>query len=583
VRVLRLKLSHFRGFEKLTIKPSGHVVLVGEPGAGRSDVAEALERVLWADSIRARTPSDLDFFGRDKSKRAEVEVVLGDLGTMLEQEFFDQLELWDREGKRIVAELGDPELIDRAEYDLTVRLCYRIRWNEAEDLAEHWVDYPKSSDPDAGIESRVPRSEREAIPFAGRGAGKPLDLSIRGVFRRLVEQTDGDDFAKALEGLESHIEDLAGEFSQTTQISTVLEQVLKEARLPLGLGSKAAADIVRFLPEGGSLGGLLRSLAPAVDLGDGADLLPLQRHGSTVAAILTATQSLAAIGNAGIVVVDDFGESLDAASSNHLASAIRAAVGQVWLSTRRSQVVEAFAPDEIVRLARVADGTRKVFYGRAPATKPERLAARHFSTQLLPAIASRAVVVVEGPHDRAALISLARRRHSEQGVALPSARGVTILDAGAADASGGSSAIPRLTKLARTLGFRTVALLDHDGTGQQIEAELEAALADADAVVRLPHRCAIEKALLTGLSDEVIRAATEEVAAGFAVTVPAGLDGLTGGQLATAVAKFLKQSGGLHAQFVDALPTGELPPLAVQLLEAAVSAATGGYDGLRQL
>jgi putative ATP-dependent endonuclease of OLD family len=583
VRVLRLTLRHFRGFEKLTIRPSGHVVLVGEPGAGRSDVAEAVERVLWADSLRARTPSDLDFFRRDKSKRAEAEVVLGDLGVMLEQQFFDQLELWDREDKRIVAELGDPELIDRDKYDLAVRLCYRIRWNDAEDLAEHWVDYPKSSDPDAGIESRVPRSEREAIPFAGRGAGKPLDLGTRGIFRRLVEQTDGDDFATALEDLESQIEDLAGEFSQTTQISTVLEQVLKEARLPLGLGSKVASDVVRFLPEGGSLGGLLRSLAPAIDLADGNDLLPLQRHGSTVAAILTATQSLAAIGSVGIVVVDDFGESLDAASSNHLAAAIRGAVGQVWLSTRRPHVVEAFAPDEIVRLARVSGGARQVFYGKAPATRPERLAARHFSTQLLPAIASRAVVVVEGPHDRAALSSLARRLHSEQGVALPSARGVTLLEAGAADASGGSSAIPRLTKLARALGFRTVALLDHDGTGQQIDAELEAALTDADAVVRLPHRCAIEKALLTGLPDDVIRVATEEVATGFGVAVPPGLADLTGGLLATAVAKFLKQSGGLHAQFVDALPSGQLPPLAIHLLKAAVDAAIGGHDGLRQL
>jgi hypothetical protein len=33
-----------RGFEAATIVPAGHIVLVGEPGAGRSDLIEALGR-----------------------------------------------------------------------------------------------------------------------------------------------------------------------------------------------------------------------------------------------------------------------------------------------------------------------------------------------------------------------------------------------------------------------------------------------------------------------------------------------------------------------------------------------------------
>lgn len=133
MRVLRLTLRHFRGFAKLTIKSAGHVALVGEPGAGRPDVIEALERVLWPDALRSRVPTDLDFYRRDTSKRAEAEVVLGDLGDALEQQFFDQLEIWHRDEKTIIAELGDPQLIDRDEHDLVVRLCYRLRWNETED------------------------------------------------------------------------------------------------------------------------------------------------------------------------------------------------------------------------------------------------------------------------------------------------------------------------------------------------------------------------------------------------------------------------------------------------------------------
>jgi putative ATP-dependent endonuclease of OLD family len=97
VRILKLEIRHFRGFEAATIVPGGHVVLAGEPGAGRSDVVEALDRVLSPDSTRGRLPTDLDFFRRDTSRRAEVEAVLGDLGEELEQVFFDHLDVWDHE------------------------------------------------------------------------------------------------------------------------------------------------------------------------------------------------------------------------------------------------------------------------------------------------------------------------------------------------------------------------------------------------------------------------------------------------------------------------------------------------------
>jgi putative ATP-dependent endonuclease of OLD family len=54
MRVLRLKVSGFRGFDDLKIHPDDHVLLVGEPGAGRSDMIAALSRVLDPDSTRAQ-------------------------------------------------------------------------------------------------------------------------------------------------------------------------------------------------------------------------------------------------------------------------------------------------------------------------------------------------------------------------------------------------------------------------------------------------------------------------------------------------------------------------------------------------
>lgn len=95
MKVRLLRISNFRGFEQLELKLREHVLLVGEPEAGRSDLVEALWRVLSPDSTRSPLSEDYDFFNRGLSRRIEAEVVLGELGHRLEQAFLDRLELWD--------------------------------------------------------------------------------------------------------------------------------------------------------------------------------------------------------------------------------------------------------------------------------------------------------------------------------------------------------------------------------------------------------------------------------------------------------------------------------------------------------
>jgi hypothetical protein len=98
--IRRLEIRRFRGFEHVVIVPTGHALVVGEPDAGRSDVMEGLRRVLSPDSTRFLLGDDIDFFQRDRTFRAEVEVVLGDLGPALTQQFFD----WPRKSRAIPAE-----------------------------------------------------------------------------------------------------------------------------------------------------------------------------------------------------------------------------------------------------------------------------------------------------------------------------------------------------------------------------------------------------------------------------------------------------------------------------------------------
>jgi hypothetical protein len=97
MRVVRLEVRHFRGFAAATILPGQHVLVVGEPRAGRSDLIAALTRVLDPEATRAAL-EEWDFHGHDVTRPIVIEVVLADLGDALSQRFLGELEFWDPTG-----------------------------------------------------------------------------------------------------------------------------------------------------------------------------------------------------------------------------------------------------------------------------------------------------------------------------------------------------------------------------------------------------------------------------------------------------------------------------------------------------
>lgn len=575
MKVLQLEVRHFRGFASATVRPQGHVLLVGEPRAGRSDLIAALTRVLSPDSTRGQL-DEWDFHRGDVAQDVEVEVVLGSLGPTLRQRFLRELEFWDHATGKLVAATQSPDELAQETHEPVLRLAYRGRWDQGEEVGEHWVHYPKDSEPAEGDFHRASRAERQALPFLAAGSSRPLALAAGGEFRRLLEATDADGVGAALRSMADGVEALSAQLSSDPAVLAGLDAVLSPLRDPLDVRG-AAQDVVRFLPEGGSVSGLLRALHASVDLGDGTSRLPLRRHGSTTAALFAAAETLAAVGSGGaVVVLDDFGDRLDSGAAERLAGRLRAAVGQLWLSTRRPEAARAFASNELVRLAR-SSGARTVHHARTPVSSSERLAARHLHRQLLSAMTARAVVVCEGTHDSTALDALAERLDAEQGIAPLCAFGVRLVDAG------GINEVPRLCELACGLGFRTVGAIDHDGDPVKAASDLAAVEASADAVVRLPRRHAIERALLVGVPDADIRAALRALDATYSVSLPATLDTMGTGALVDAATHVLKKNNGLHAQFVAALPAGSLPPLAIRLLAMMLELARGVATGTVEL
>jgi hypothetical protein len=98
-------------------------------------------------------------------------------------------------------------------------------------------------------------------------------------FRELVDQAEGDGLADALEDLVQRLQDLGSDLATVDQVTNALQAVVAPWRVGLGIGDTPAEGLVRFLPEGGVVAAILRSLAPALDLPNAPESLPLVRHG----------------------------------------------------------------------------------------------------------------------------------------------------------------------------------------------------------------------------------------------------------------------------------------------------------------
>ncbi len=574
MRVEELYIDGFRGFDSIVIRPRGHVALVGEPRAGRSDVILALERVLHVDATRWQV-REWDFHGGDLDREVRIEVTLTDLDEALRQRFLRRLEPWDP-GVGQIVEAADLTG-DVADHEPALRLRWTCTWDHIEERGEQRVEYVKRLANSGANANRVARDDRVALPFRAIRQREPLAVRSEGDFRAMLESSGSEDVLEAIRRLADGVDGLSAELSADPAIVAGLDQVLSSLREPLGLDADAS-KVVRFLPEGGAVSGLLRSLTAALDLGEGAGHLPLHRHGSTLRSLLSTSEAIwwAHSGDA-VVAVDDFGDGLDGPASARLASLFRQKVGQAWVSTRRPEVARSFAVEDLVRLTGQG-ANRACHQPDRTRDKTTRGATRHFQLQLLPAMTARSVVVCEGPHDVSSFNAVSRRLESIDGSSPPIAHRIEFVD------GGGKDHMWKVTALARGLGFVTVGILDWDRDDAEAARALSLLEANCDVVLRLPLGMAIERALLDGLNDDDIASALTAVARGFELKVPS-TDGMERPELERhAISHILKSgSGGLHQAFVDALPERVVPALVVKVLAGVINSVLNGEKGLKQI
>ncbi len=583
--IRQLNVRHFRGFTDIEIKPTSHIVLMGEPGAGRSDLINAISKVLDTDVIRVGGATELDFYQRNTAVPIEISITIGGLGPDIEQDFIDSLEVWNTQTCQLIEESETPEGgAVGVNQEWVLRLAYRGQWLADQERCDEMVYYPKHSDPTTLSFHRVSIADIGKLGFTllRYDSVRILDLGSRGTFRRIVERAPGADFTTALAGYVQEIADAAAQFTASNQVKSALGGVITSMRevlrLPPGVD---VSQLIGFSPEGGSTSGLLRSLGPTIDLGGGAGALPAWRQGSTVGTLFRLAESLALSNSSKVIVaIDDLGDGIDPASATHFGAFIRRAAGQAWITTRLSSVAEIFEPNEVIRLNRALNGTRSVHQGKTPASKSEAIAARHWRRNLLPTLTYHSVIVVEGPHDLAALHALAIRLCTEGGNCLPAAHSTAIISAGATG-GGGYSSVLRITAAAREMGLCAIGIVDGD-TDAGAKTFVASHTGDANAIVRLPDTRAIEYAIVHDVPSASIRQALIDVSKAMNLPAIPNLGALTGNELESQAIRFIKDNT-LHAAFIDALPFSDIAPLAKTLLEKSMQAAREQLNGAIQL
>ena len=569
MRVARIRIERFRGFQHATLTLPKNAVLAGEPQAGRSDIVEGLRRVLDPRSTRSRV-NPLDIYRpvecESEASLAEVEVTLLDLGPDLEALLDENLEAFN-------SVTGEPATTaDAKQAVLGVRLCYRARYDLDTDTGEHWVDYPARSAPEANVFKRASRIEREALPVQFIDSTPALQLRAEGALRALLTAEDPDGLDEALSDLGHGVTSATDAFSETSVVNQTLTNVINAG--PHDLFDITDASAIEFLPDDGSLAALLRSLQPAISM-NSAGPLPARSHGSTLQTVLSIAEAVAAARKAssGLVVIgDDFGDGLDAASAEHMAGLVHSEASQAILTTRRPEVIRAFTAEELIRLT-TSHGERKQHRLPAASGKAARVTRRLVLEQLLAALSARTVLLVEGPLDAEGYATLSKRlfaQTSQRHHSL-SANGIRIVAPPGPE--GGITRLPAIAEIALHLGFHIRAIVDNDKPGQEDPAV--ATLAEmTEMLIVLPTRTAIEAALIRGVPGRTLREIVETL---HELGMPELPDHLADDDIGEHLisSKVVKKQG-LVAAWVHALT--KQPPIARSAIEAACGATLGRIE-----
>ena len=149
MRIRELHILSFRGFSEFRVRPNGHVVIMGEPRAGRSGLIAALGRVLDSSAFTIRSITELDFYHCNTDRPIFIGLILGESWSGNRTGFHRQLSnCGTGDEAELVDEAEAPEDIDNEKYEWVLRLAYHCEmaaWRGA--LSTIGYSIPRSPTP----------------------------------------------------------------------------------------------------------------------------------------------------------------------------------------------------------------------------------------------------------------------------------------------------------------------------------------------------------------------------------------------------------------------------------------------------
>lgn len=508
MRVCRLKIENFRGIRCATILFPKHAVLIGDNNTGKTTLLEALDLVLGPDRLNRLPPIDEhDFYhgkyiadtpdaaggdsgesavaaiaahvGDDapdgdgagaqanepdpsKAPRIAIEVAIAELTDEQKGRFGNYIEFWDT-ATDIFYDQPNPVGVDAASISEALRVTF-LGWYDPEEDDFEGKTYFTRSLSESDTPDGFSKKDKQICGFlylrSLRTGSRALSLergSLLDIILRLKEVRP-----RMWEDTISTLADYSVASDPELGISGVLESINTALKkyVPKEWGIEPHLKVSNLTREH------LRKVVTAfIATGEGSHAAPFYRQGTgTINMLVLAMLSQIAEDKQNVIFAMEEPETaIPPYAQKRIVHEIRKLASQTIFTSHSPYVLEEFALDETVVLARDADGELGQSVIALPeSVKPKRY-RQEFRTRFCEGLLARRILVAEGATEAAAFPVVCRRLAELKPETYSSleALGICTINAG------GETNIPDMAKLYRDLGKRTFSVCDKQDDGHK--------------------------------------------------------------------------------------------------------------------
>jgi putative ATP-dependent endonuclease of OLD family len=517
MQISRLTIKNFRGIQSASIRFPKHSVLIGDNNTGKTTILEAIDLTLGPDRLNRTPPIDEHDFYQGKyiataaaaegggggqpeavveaanagdavagaapaaaqgvedagvkPPRIEVEVTVTDLSEEQKARFGDYIEFWDTANDTFY-EQPNPAGVDAASITEALRVTFIGCYDPEEDDFEGKTYFTRSlsegDNPDGFSKKDKQicgflylRSLRTGSRALSLERGSLLDIILR--LKELRPQMWEDTIGKLASYSVASDPELG--------ISGVLESINTALKkyVPKEWGIEPHLKVSNLTRDH-----LRKVITAFIATGEGSHAAPFYRQGTgTINMLVLAMLSRIAEDKQNVIFAMEEPETaIPPYAQKRIVHEIRKLASQTIFTSHSPYVLEEFALDETVVLARDAKGTLDQRAITLPdSVKPKRY-RQEFRTRFCEGLLARRILIAEGATEAASFPVVCRRLVELKPDTYSSleALGICTIDAG------GATNVPDLAKLYRDLGKRTFSLCDKQADAQKalIEAQVEA-------------------------------------------------------------------------------------------------------------